>query len=251
MFAIHRAIQEVTEGSKVLEDQLKLMDEKYLELRAKLDVSRDFFATTVKKYRKESDELRLKYARANQGQLLDHVKLPKTNSSQNMTAQDGDDRMQMEHLQISNQQQRSSAPNSPTNAQNRSNNSSSRDIQAQMQMGEIAAQSRSKVRPKSAYPSTSPSPNQYDQYEAHGFATNNSSSSGKHNRPKSASYGGGTPGSPDHHKYHSPSHNTLHNLPVKEKEKQLSNLVRRIRQKSAKGTKETWSAARLSELLEG
>ena len=44
------------EGSKILEDQLKLMDEKYLELRAKLDISREYFAATVKKYRKESED---------------------------------------------------------------------------------------------------------------------------------------------------------------------------------------------------
>lgn len=69
------------EGSKILEDQLKLMDEKYLELRAKLDISREYFAATVKKYRKESEDLRMKFARANQGQLLDHAKIPKSNSS--------------------------------------------------------------------------------------------------------------------------------------------------------------------------
>ena len=75
---------------------------------------------------------------------------------------------------------------------------------------------------------------------AHGFDGQN-----KRNRPKSA-----TPTHAEHHQYHSPQ-KSMQNLPPKEKEKQLTNLVRRIRQKSAKGTKETWSAARLSELLDG
>jgi hypothetical protein len=84
-----RVIQEITEGSKVLEDQLKLMDEKYLELRAKLDLSRDYFSATVKKYRKEGESLRLKFSYSNQGQLLDHVKVPKgySASSTNLLGQ--------------------------------------------------------------------------------------------------------------------------------------------------------------------
>ncbi len=73
-------MSEVTQGSKILEDQLKLMDEKYLELRAKLDFARNFFSTTIKKIKIESQELRIKYAHASGGVLLDHVKIPKTTS---------------------------------------------------------------------------------------------------------------------------------------------------------------------------
>ena len=35
-----RALSELREGSKILEDQLRLMDEKYIELRSKLDWTR-------------------------------------------------------------------------------------------------------------------------------------------------------------------------------------------------------------------
>eukprot|EP01039_Chlorochromonas_danica_P001451 gene1451-1577_t len=49
-----RALHEVNEGSKVLEDQLKLMDEKYLELRGKLDVTRDHFMKQIKLVKKEN-----------------------------------------------------------------------------------------------------------------------------------------------------------------------------------------------------
>jgi hypothetical protein len=104
-------------------------------------------------------------------------------------------------------------------------------------------QSTGKQRPKSAYPSSSPSNQLYRSQSDNNMG--NAFQSGSKNRPKSASGNNIDSG------YHSPSHNSLHNLPPKEKEKQLSNLVRRIRQKSAKGSKETWSAARLSELLEG
>jgi hypothetical protein len=69
-------LSEVTQGSKILEDQLKLMDEKYLELRSKLDFARNFFSGTIKKLKIESQELRVKYAHATGGLFLDQVKLP-------------------------------------------------------------------------------------------------------------------------------------------------------------------------------
>ena len=66
----------MSEGSKVLEDQLKLMDEKYMDLRSKMEVSRDYFATQISKVKKESEELRVKYSLANKGALLDSIRIP-------------------------------------------------------------------------------------------------------------------------------------------------------------------------------
>ncbi len=48
MHAINVNILNLTEqGSKILEDQLRLMDEKYLELRCKLDYARDVSSVKV------------------------------------------------------------------------------------------------------------------------------------------------------------------------------------------------------------
>lgn len=71
-------MSEVTQGSKILEDQLKLMDEKYLELRSKLDFARNYFSSTIRKLKGESQELRIKYATATGGLLLDHAKPPRS-----------------------------------------------------------------------------------------------------------------------------------------------------------------------------
>lgn len=73
MNTIHRFVQEISEGSKILEDQLRLMDEKYLELRQKLGVARNQFVTALNKAHKEAKTLRKKYAYANGGKLLDTV----------------------------------------------------------------------------------------------------------------------------------------------------------------------------------
>lgn len=70
-------IAELREGTKVLEDQLRLMDEKYLELRSKLDVTRSQFQEIIKRVGKENKELRVKYSAANNGALLDQVRLDK------------------------------------------------------------------------------------------------------------------------------------------------------------------------------
>lgn len=56
-----RLIVELREGSKVLEDQLRLMDEKYLELRVKLDWARDNSSKKIKKAEKEAADLRTKF----------------------------------------------------------------------------------------------------------------------------------------------------------------------------------------------
>lgn len=68
-------MREVSEGSKVLEDQLRLMDEKYLELRTKLDITRDHLGKKIRAAKKECSELRTKYAFAMNGASLDKVKV--------------------------------------------------------------------------------------------------------------------------------------------------------------------------------
>ena len=52
------------------------MDEKYLELRNRLDTSRKLFSTQMSKVKKESADLRVKYSMATHGKLLDTVPLP-------------------------------------------------------------------------------------------------------------------------------------------------------------------------------
>lgn len=52
------------------------MDEKYLELRNRLEASRKQFSTQMSKIQKESSELRVKYSMATHGKLLDTLPLP-------------------------------------------------------------------------------------------------------------------------------------------------------------------------------
>lgn len=59
----------------MLEDQLRLMDEKYLELRGKFDLSRDHFRSKIKRMSTECNDLRVRYAKTHHGALLDAVKL--------------------------------------------------------------------------------------------------------------------------------------------------------------------------------
>lgn len=76
-----RLIAELREGSKILEDQLRLMDEKYLELRTKLDYAREVAAKKVKVAQKTASDLRMKFALAGNTKLLDHIPLPDINSN--------------------------------------------------------------------------------------------------------------------------------------------------------------------------
>jgi hypothetical protein len=76
-----RLIAELREGSKILEDQLRLMDEKYLELRTKLDYAREVAAKKVKIAQKTASDLRVKFALAGNTKLLDHIPLPDINST--------------------------------------------------------------------------------------------------------------------------------------------------------------------------
>ena len=71
-----RLILELREGSKILEDQLRLMDEKYLELRTKLDWTRENGNKRVLKAEKTAKELRMKFALAGGASLLDKMPLP-------------------------------------------------------------------------------------------------------------------------------------------------------------------------------
>lgn len=71
-----RLIAELREGSKILEDQLRLMDEKYLELRTKLDYAREVASKKVRNAQKTASELRVKFALAGNQKLLDHMPLP-------------------------------------------------------------------------------------------------------------------------------------------------------------------------------
>jgi hypothetical protein len=57
-----RAVDELREGTKILEDQLRLMDQKYVELRAKLDWTRASSAKEVKRVTAEANQLRAKWA---------------------------------------------------------------------------------------------------------------------------------------------------------------------------------------------
>jgi len=55
-------IVELKEGAKILEDQLRLMDEKYMELRTKLDYTRQSTGKDVLKYKAQASTLRAKWA---------------------------------------------------------------------------------------------------------------------------------------------------------------------------------------------
>jgi len=55
-------IVELKEGAKILEDQLRLMDEKYMELRTKLDFTRQTTGRDVLKYKAQASQLRAKWA---------------------------------------------------------------------------------------------------------------------------------------------------------------------------------------------
>lgn len=71
-----RLVLELREGSKVLEDQLRLMDEKYLELRSKLDYARSIAAKKIRKAEKTASELRVKFAMTGSSVILDNISLP-------------------------------------------------------------------------------------------------------------------------------------------------------------------------------
>ena len=54
-------IRELKEGCRILEDQLRLMDTKYVELRNKLDWTRSQSSKEVKRIQSEANKLRVKW----------------------------------------------------------------------------------------------------------------------------------------------------------------------------------------------
>ena len=70
-----RLVLELREGSKILEDQLRLMDEKYLELRTKLDYAREVGSKKIKRAEQMAKELRIKFAFANGSTILDTIQV--------------------------------------------------------------------------------------------------------------------------------------------------------------------------------
>lgn len=70
-----RLVLELREGSKILEDQLRLMDEKYLELRTKLDYAREVGSKKIKRAEQVAKELRIKFAFANGSTILDSIQV--------------------------------------------------------------------------------------------------------------------------------------------------------------------------------
>ena len=71
-----RLILELREGGKILEDQLRLMDEKYLELRTKLDFARENSEKRIKKADKTASDLRVKFALLGHSGSLDAMPMP-------------------------------------------------------------------------------------------------------------------------------------------------------------------------------
>lgn len=72
-----RFILEMHEGSKVLEDQLRLMDEKYLDLRSKLDWAREYANKKLAKSEKTAADLRAKFTMlTGSNVLLDNAGMP-------------------------------------------------------------------------------------------------------------------------------------------------------------------------------
>ena len=73
-----RLVLELREGSKILEDQLRLMDEKYLELRVKLDWARENGDKKVKQAQAKAKELRMKFTMLSGGgsMSLEKMTLP-------------------------------------------------------------------------------------------------------------------------------------------------------------------------------
>merc|ERR1711991_248968 len=71
-----RLILELREGGKILEDQLRLMDEKYLELRTKLDFARESSEKRIKKADRTASDLRVKFALLGHTGSLDALPMP-------------------------------------------------------------------------------------------------------------------------------------------------------------------------------
>ena len=69
---LSEVISELRDSGKLLEDQLHLMDEKYMELRTKLDYTRNQTERVLKQKDVEVRELRMKFSE--QMLLLDNIR---------------------------------------------------------------------------------------------------------------------------------------------------------------------------------
>jgi len=73
----NRYIAEISEGSKLLEDQLRLMDDKYLEMRKKLDFAREQSRVEVGRAERSASSLRRKFqVLTGSSKLLDRCEIP-------------------------------------------------------------------------------------------------------------------------------------------------------------------------------
>jgi len=86
-----KMLNEMREGARILEDQLRLMDQKYVQLRSKLDWTRATSNREVKRVQKQANQLRASFALAfsQAGVSLDPSKFSKF--SANNTRAEGDD----------------------------------------------------------------------------------------------------------------------------------------------------------------
>jgi len=85
-----RLVLELREGCKILEDQLRLMDEKYLELRTKLDWARDNSEKKVRAAVAKAKELRVKFALMGNTMPLDKVPLPDIHGNASVNSQESE-----------------------------------------------------------------------------------------------------------------------------------------------------------------
>ena len=265
LFSLHslttvvRAINELTEGSKVLEDQLQLMDEKFLELRAKMDVSRNHFQEKLKKQQKECADLRLKFSMATNGGLLDHYKGDKSKKGNGanltVTIQRNPTDTALTGTQTrtpfasSTNDRRSSSPNNFPRTGSESPND--------RKMSNLPMNGYD--RRSSASPTNRQFPLQLDaQRKSSSFAEIKRLP--QHGRPLSATdhyyYPDDTMGRQMNHSARPASAMVLTNNPSLtslskvSKEKYANQIIRRIKSRSS-GGKESWNAERIIELLEG
>jgi hypothetical protein len=111
-----RVIAELKEGARILEEQLRLMDEKYVELRAKLDWTRASSQKEVKKVQAEANSLRAQWALA-----LDSGAMPSGSGdsmmmTSSMTPSTGGKKKRLGKGKRQQQQQQQSMGGMPTSA---------------------------------------------------------------------------------------------------------------------------------------
>jgi len=236
-------IAELREGSKVLEDQLRLMDEKFLELRSKLDVTRTQFQEIIKRVNKENKDLRVKYSAANNGALLDHVRLDKQTLLQ-LNQQYGLETTQS--MKYSSQQQQEEVEGIDTEGRafnTRSVTIANPPTSSTSSKGNRKQTGSSLPRPASAFALTNPqdqrqqqpSPSLQRPSSAYPLQpVKNQHNNNHHN------HGHGHHSDDEHH----------HRLTRAEKEARLRHVIQKIDRKSVMA-KKSWSAERIINLLDG